>query len=55
MNNAQLSRKIDNLKRDFEYTIDELISEIENLENQLKEKDDEIQILNNQIEEIINN
>jgi len=37
MNNNQLSRRVDNAKREFESIIDDLVSEIEELETNKEE------------------
>lgn len=55
MENRQLSRRVDNAKRDFESIIDELISEIEQLEITKDEMQDEIDLLKNKISDLENN
>jgi len=52
MNNKHLSRQVDNAKRDFEYIIDELIAEVEELEGDKDKMQDEIDSLNATIEKM---
>jgi peptidoglycan hydrolase CwlO-like protein len=52
MNNTNLSRRANNFKRDFEYIIDELIAEIEELESDKDKMQDEIDSLNDTIEKM---
>lgn len=55
MENRHLTRRIDNLKRDFDDTIDDLISEIENLERDRGKMQDIIDRLKEQIENLQEN
>ena len=48
MNNTHLSRRIDNAKREFESIIDELITEVEELESDKDKMQDEIETLMNE-------
>lgn len=59
MKNNELGRQVDRAKRDFDSfestandIIDELISEIESLEDQISDKDAEIGKLESKIEEL---
>lgn len=52
MNNTNLSRRVDNAKRDFEYIIDELIAEIEELEANKDAMQDIIDSLSDEIKEM---
>jgi hypothetical protein len=52
MNNTHLSRRISDLQEEFEYTIDELIAEIEELESDKNKMQDEIDSLKEQIEDL---
>jgi prefoldin subunit 5 len=52
MENRYLTRWIDDLKRDFDNTIDNLILEIEGLERDRDKMQDEIDRLKEQIEEL---
>jgi hypothetical protein len=54
MNNRQLSKRVDNTKREFEIIIDELISEIETLETENNELQDEINSLKDKISDLEN-
>jgi peptidoglycan hydrolase CwlO-like protein len=52
MNNSHLSKRVDRAKGDFENIIDELISEIEELESDKNILTDEIVKLKEEIEEL---
>ena len=52
MKNAQLSRRVDHAKRDYESIIDELVSEIEELESDKDQMQDEIDRLLERISEL---
>jgi hypothetical protein len=47
-----LSKKLENIKRDFEGIIDYVIEEIESLENKLEDKENEIELLELRISEL---
>lgn len=52
MNNTHLLRRIDNLKRDFESIIDELIAEVEDCESDKEKMGDEIDALKEKISDL---
>lgn len=55
MENRHLTRRINNMKRDFDDTVDDLILEIEDLERDRNRMQDEIDRLKDQIEELQEN
>lgn len=55
MNNTHLTRKVNNSKTDFENIIDELVSEIEELESDKEIMQDEIDKLIERIQELEGN